>query len=235
MSRHAAHSALGSVSALIASVLLAGLVQGHVVKQAGPYTLEIGWQHEPTYVGESNGVQIIVHDAAEKPVTDLKEDDVKVVVSTGGQQSGELTFAPGFDLEEMEGRLGEYDAPIVPTAPGDYTFHVTGAIHGTAIDITVTSGDETFDAVKDSSDLQFPTKLPTLTEMVTRLDRIDTRLSSGTGPTQADFKAAKQSATEAHQAADRALWVGGGIGLAGLIVGGWSLLVAKRAQLTARG
>ena len=202
-------------------------MSAHTVKQVGPYTLEIGWQHEPTYVGEANGVQVIVTDAAAKPVTDLTEDDIKVVVSTGGQQTGELTFAPGFDLEEGDGRFGEYNAPIMPTAPGDYTFHITGAIHGQKVDVTVTSSDQTFDTVKGTADIQFPTKLPNLTEIVTRLDRIDARQSSA--PTAADILAAQQRADAASQAADRALQIGAGIGLLGILIAIWALFLARRA------
>ena len=68
--------------------------------------IEIGWQHEPTYVGESNARPGHLHDEADKPVTDLEADDIKVVVSTGGQQTGELTFDPAFDPTELEGTLG---------------------------------------------------------------------------------------------------------------------------------
>jgi hypothetical protein len=220
--------------ASIVILLSAGAVSAHVVEHAGLYTLEIGWQHEPTYVGDPNGVQVIVT-RAEKGVTDLTSDDIKVVVSTGSQQSSELTFDPGFDLEEMEGQFGEYDAAIVPTAPGDYTFHVTGSIHGTPVDVTVKSGDTTFNTVQGTSDLQFPTKLPTLPEIATRLDRIDSRLASptpaaATGPTQASVDAAAAQATDARQTADRALFVGGGLGIAGLIAGVIGVLLALRAR-----
>ena len=213
----------GAISATIAvliGLLLAGVAYAHVVKQAGPYTLEIGWQHEPTYVGEANGVQVIVHDADENPITDLGTDDLKVVVSTGDKQTGELTFDPGFDLEEGEGPLGEYNAPIMPTAPGDYTFHLTGAIHGQAIDITVTSSDETFDTVKGTADIQFPTKLPALPDLVTRLDRIDERLSNNVGPSQ-------EAVDAAQQRADLALMVGGGLGFLGVLIGASSLILGR--------
>jgi hypothetical protein len=216
-------------------LLSAGSVSAHVVEHAGPYTLEIGWQHEPTYVGESNGVQVIVT-RDEKPVTDLKSDDLQVVVSTGGQQTGELTFEPSFDPEEMEGPLGEYDAGILPTAPGDYTFHVTGSIHAQAIDVTVTSGDETFDTVTGTADIEFPRKLPTLPEVATRLDRIDARIASvqaPSGPTQAAVDAAAAQAADARQAADRALLVGGGLGFAGLVLGAIGVLLVLRARRTA--
>jgi hypothetical protein len=225
---------------LAASLLIPFLampVAAHAVEHAGPYTIEIGWQHEPTYVGEANGVQVIIHDKDDKPVTDLKEDDLKAVVSTGDQQTPELTFQPGFDPEEMEGPLGEYDAALLPTAPGDYTFHVTGSVHGQAVDITVTSGDATFDTVKGTTDIEFPTKLPTVPEIVTRLDRIDGRLASAqtpSGPSQSAVDAASAAASDARQAADRALLVGGGLGLAGLIVGCAGVLLAIRSTRRAR-
>ena len=220
------------VAAGLLALVTAGPVAAHVVEHAGPYTIEVGWQHEPTYVGDANGVQIVVHDKDDKPVIDLKGDDLKVVVSTGGQQTGELTFEPGFDAEEMEGNLGEYDAPILPTAPGDYTFHITGSIHGRAVDITVSSGDQTFDTVKGTSDIEFPTKLPTVPEIVTRLDRIDARVTSSQapgGPTQAAVDTAQASARDARSAADQAQLVGGALGAAGLIVAVIALAVAVRA------
>jgi len=235
MNRYQTRRAISAVAAILVSMLLVGVADAHTVKHAGPYTLEIGWQHEPTYVGEANGVQIIVTDANDKPITDLKEDDLKVVVSTGSVQSGELTFAPGFDLAEGDGTFGEYDAPIEPTAPGDYAFHITGAIHGQAVDITVSSGDETFDTVKGTSDIQFPDKLPTLTEIVTRLDRIDSRSTAGTVPTKAAVDAAQSRANAAQGAADRALLIGGGIGVLGLAVGIWALVTARRGPRPTQG
>ena len=213
MSNLRARGAISATCAVMFSLLVASLASAHVVKEAGPYTLEIGWQHEPTYVGEANGVQVIIHDADDQPITDLATDDLKVVVSTGDRQTGELTFEPGFDLAEGDGNPGEYNAPIMPTAPGDYTFHLTGAIHGEPVDITVTSSDETFDTVRGTSEIQFPAKVPAVADLVTRLDRIDARLATAEG---------------AQAAADRALLVGGGLGLLGVLIGAVALLVARR-------
>jgi hypothetical protein len=216
--------------AVIFVLFAAAPVAAHVVEHAGPYTLEIGWQSEPTYVGAPNGVQVIVHDGNEKPVNDLKTDDLKVVVSTGGTQSDELTFEPGFDLEEGFGTPGEYNAPILPTAPGDYTFHITGTIKSTKVDISVTSSDSTFDTVKGTSDIEFPTKLPTLPEIVTRLDRLDARVATPSGgPTQAAVDGADAKAADARQAADRALFIGGAAGILGVLVGAAALVLAIRA------
>jgi hypothetical protein len=229
-------------STAIALIVAAGTASAHVVEHAGDYTLEIGWQHEPTFVGETNGIQVTIHDGADKPVTDLGADDIKVVVSTGTEQSQPLTFEPAFDAEEGEGPLGEYDAAILPTAPGDYSFHITGSVHGTAVDVTVASGPDTFNSVEGTSDLQFPTKLPALGEIVTRLDRMDARIATPAatpapapaGPTAADATAshASQAADDAQAAADRALLVGGGLGLAGLLFGLLGLAIALRSMRT---
>jgi hypothetical protein len=232
MAPHRLRVAGSLAGAAVLTLMATGVASAHAVEHAGDYTIEIGWQHEPTYVGETNGVQVIIHDGNDDPVTDLTSDDLKVVVSTGGQQTQPLTFEPGFDPEEMEGNLGEYDAAILPTAPGDYTFHLTGAVHGQAVDITVASGDETFNTVEGTGDIQFPTTLPTLPEIVTRLDRIDARVASAqtaTGPTQASVDAAATQASDAQQAANRALLVAGGIGIIGVVVGAAGVLLALRA------
>ena len=77
---------------------------------------------------------------------------------------------------------GDYEAPLTPTVPGDYTFHLTGKVHGQAIDETATSSDSTFDSAVEATDIEFPTKLPSLSEVATRLDRIDSRLAASPVP-----------------------------------------------------
>ena len=200
---------------------------------AGPYTLEIGWQHEPTYVGETNGVQVIVTDANEDPVTDLGEDDLKVVVSTGSDQSGELTFEPAFDLEEGDGPMGQYNAPIMPTAPGDYTFHITGNIHGQPVDVTVTSGDETFDTVQGTAEIQFPVKIPTMPEVVTRLDRARCADRDPVGalerPDPDVRRRGSQAAADAAARRPAPCCSGSGSGSSRTLIGVAALIVAVRA------
>ena len=225
--------------ALAATAVAAWLVApsaalGHTVQHAGPYTLEVGWLSEPTYVGLPNGVSVTVTGVDDKPVTDIGPDDLKVVVTTANIPSPDLSFEPVFDPEEMEGPLGEYSAAIEPTAPGDYTFHITGEIHGQKVDVSVTSGDETFDPVRESTNLQFPSKLPSVAEVATRLDRIDGRvqeLQNGTGgPTVADVQAAQAAAADAKATAGQALLFGILVGGVGIVVGGLGWLTARRAS-----
>jgi hypothetical protein len=213
--------------AVVASAALAAPVLAHTGHEVGNYVLEIGWLHEPAFVGQPNAVQVTVSDHRDgSHILDLASDDLTVIVSTAGANSGSLVFEPAFDAVEKTGSLGEYDAALVPTAPGDYSFHVTGSIHGTAVDLTVASGDATFDPVVASTDLEFPAKMPTLTEVGTRLDRIDARIAAlqtaapdGTVAQQiAAAQTAARNARDAADAANRNAQVGWIVGLIGIVL-----------------
>jgi hypothetical protein len=203
--------ALASSQALIASA--------HVVESAGSYHLEIGWHLEPAYSGQPNAIELTISDASEKPVTDLGPDDLHATVSTANQTSSDLAFEPAFDLAEGNGTPGQYIARIEPTAPGDYTFAIKGTIHATAVDVSVTSSDTTFDPVVGTADIQFPTKLPTEAEVATHLDRLDGRVAQ-----------AGATADSANTTATQAIIVGGVLGGAGLVVALVALVMAWRAR-----
>jgi hypothetical protein len=107
------------------------------------------------------------------------------------------------------------------------------------VDLTVTSGDETFNAVQGTADIQFPDKLPTLSEVSTRLDQIDARiadLQSGADvPTQESVDAAAAAAADASDTANRALLIGAGIGLVGVVIGLVGVILALRSPRRAEG
>jgi len=212
------------------SLIAAPGVLAHTEQHVGDFHVLIGWRNEPALVGQPNAVQLTITDHEEKPVTDLGADDLTVVVSTAGQDSSALPVTPAFDTEEGFGNPGEYHAELIPTAPGDYSFHITGKIHDTAVDLTVASGPETFDAIEGTSDLEFPVKQPTLTEVGTRLDRIDGRIDAlqSAAPVADGGLAlagnAMSTAQAAQAAADRAL-------LIGLVAGGSGLVFALAALL----
>jgi hypothetical protein len=221
-----------ATASLLAALALVPAASAHSGIEVGEYLIEVGWLNEPAFVGQPNAVQLsIVHHADESPVADLGPDDLKVVVSTSDQDSASLSFDPAFDAVEVEGPLGEYRAALVPTAPGDYTFHITGSIHETAVDISVTSGAETFDPVEASTELEFPAKLPNLTEVATRLDRIDGRIAAlqSADPGRGILDTAADTARRATDKADRALLVGAVLGGGGLLVAVVALWVAVRA------
>jgi hypothetical protein len=105
-----------------------------------------------------------------------------------------------FDPDTGLGTPGEYLASIMPTVPGDYTFHLTGSIHGTAVDETATSSDSTFNTVKDASAIEFPTQPLTTTALSQNIVRVDGRVSTA----QDASSSASTAARSASDAATRA-------------------------------
>ena len=216
--------------ALLLSLTATVAAHGHT--EAAGFHVVIGWSGEPALVGQPNGIQLFVYDSNEKPITDIPADAIGVVVSTGGQDSSSLSLSPAFDVEEGFGTPGEYSTEIIPTAPGDYSFHFTGTIHGMAIDVSMASGDETFDGVVAPADLEFPVKQPTLTEVGTRLDRIDGRVDAlqSAAPAPGAIADAQSAASAAQSAASQALLIGALLGGAGLVIAVIALWLVLRAR-----
>jgi hypothetical protein len=206
-------------------VVLPGAVAAHSHVEVGNFHLTVGWGDEPTLAGQPNEVDILVTDHDEKPVVDLAADALSVVVSTAGQDSQKLSLGPAFDVEEGFGTPGKYAADLMPTVPGEYTFHITGSIHGQAVDVSITSGEDTFSSVESSSDFEFPVKLPGLADVATRLDRIDGRLQ-----TLAGLQTSAAEARDAADAASRTAQIGLVVGGAGLVTGALGLWLALRAR-----
>jgi hypothetical protein len=228
--RWSSHCRAGAacVGAVAALTGVAG-ASAHVVQQFGSYSIAIGWLHEPTYVGVENAVQVIVKDAQDKPVNDLPDGALKVTVSTGSQTSGSMTLQPSFDPDTGLGTPGEYDAPLIPTAPGVYTFHLTGSINGTNVSQSFTSSDKTFDDVTDPSaaGIEFPTKVPAISAVSTRLDRTGARVDIA----QAAASNARSAASDAQSAANRALVIGIVALIVGAILGVTGLAVGFRRRV----
>jgi hypothetical protein len=234
------------VAALLLTLALVSVASAHVVKQFGPYSVAMGWLHEPTYVGVENAVQVLAKDAKGAPVNDLQPGDLSVVISAAGQNSAVLPLQPSFDPDTGLGTPGEYTASIIPTQVGDYTFHLIGSIHGTAVDETVASSDQTFNSVVTGADVQFPVKLPALGDLSTLIQRVDGRVTAaGTTAAQAqqdatqarqgaiqaeqDAGLAQQAAAKSSDDAGRTLLVGVLVGTLGMVFGLAGLAVALRA------
>jgi hypothetical protein len=155
---------------------LASPAVAHEERAVGAYHMVVGWGDEPAYAGSKNSVQLILFTKSGKPVTNLG-DSLQVEVIFGEQQM-ELPFEPAFDVEEGFGEPGDYRGWMIPTAPGTYTFHLVGAIGKQKVDERFTSGPTTFDDIADPAEIEFPTKVPTGTELSQRLDREIPRVHS---------------------------------------------------------
>jgi hypothetical protein len=182
----------------------------HEERSVGAYHFVVGWGDEPAYAGQQNSVQLILGTKAGKPVTDLG-DSLKVEVISGEQRM-EIPLEPAFDPEEGFGTLGDYRAWIIPTAPGTYTFHFFGSIGRHQVDEQFTSGPKTFDDVADPAEVEFPTKVPTGTEIAGRLDREIPRLTA----------AVASARSQAEDKADSART----LAIIGIVVGAVGLVLA---------
>jgi len=164
----------GAAFAAILMVVAAGPASAHVEKTVGPYDIEVGWNVEPTYAGQPNAVFLSVKDDAGKPVEDIG-NDLHVVVSTGQQKSDPIALQSA-----GEDAPGEFVAPIIPTAPGVYTFTFNGSINAEKFNQSFTASESTFDEVVDPRPAQFPNKVPTGAELSTGVSRAAARVDDAT-------------------------------------------------------
>jgi len=196
-----------AVVAVLLVAPLAAPAAAHEEHKVDKYTVEVGFGTEPAYAGVINSVQLIITNNG-KPVTDAK--GLKVAVSTGDSQPKQMALEPYFSDEF--GTPGDYRAFFIPTAPGAYTFKVTGALGGKKVDQSYTSGKDGFDEVTDPAEVQYPAVEPTGSQLTTRLDRETARINAALA---AEREAADDEAASARQMAT-----------IGLIVGALGLLAA---------
>jgi hypothetical protein len=203
----------------------AGPASAHEHREVGKYALTVGFGDEPAFAGAKNSVQVIIADAAGKPVVDAG-DDLKVEVTAGGAggaaNAGEvapmsMSMEPNFRVGKF-GTPGDYRAFFVPTTPGTYSFHLTGSIKGQRVDERFTSGPDTFSDMTDPAEVQYPVKQPTGSELSTRLDREIPRLNQALAASQADARRARDAAGRAGLIAVIGVVVGAlGLASAGLV------------------
>ena len=141
-------SIVGVVLMLVFTPMIVGAHEQRTVLDE-QYVITVGFLDEPAIAGELNGLSLRIEteDAAE-PVLGLAETLQAEVIF--GDQSMPLELSPVFQDD------GHYQSVFIPTAEGDYTFHITGEIDGEAIDETFTSSPEGFDSVQPREPLEFP-------------------------------------------------------------------------------
>jgi len=207
-------------------MLAPGVASAHEEKEVGPITMAVGFGNEPAYVGQPNSVQVILSKGG-KPVVDLG-DSLSVEVTFGDAQPLQLSLEPEFEIGEF-GTPGDYRGWFIPTSAGSYTFHFTGSVEGTKIDETFTSGPQTFSDVETGSELQYPVKQPSPTELSDKIDREVTRLNSSVTAASSDASAASDDASTAKTIG----FIGIALGAIGLAVAAFAVASARRKPKTA--
>lgn len=160
------HHRIGPGTALLTTIVLllpSTSLRAHETQNVEKLRVTVGWGNEPVYTGFGNVVEVDVADAAGAAVTD-----------PSGTLSAEVSFGNErivLPLMPEGKRPGHYSAPIVPTRPGTYTFHITGTMKGQAVDLSSTCSDRTFDCVADVAEVQFPAKDPSPGQLAEGLGR----------------------------------------------------------------
>ena len=189
-----------AVLAVLLVPLLAASASAHGEHKVDNYTVEVGFGTEPAYAGVTNSVQLMISNNG-RPVTDAK--GLKVAVTTGDVEPREMALQPYFGADF--GEPGDYRAFFIPTAPGPYTFKVTGTLGGKKVDQSYTSGKDGFDEVTDPAEAQYPVRQPSGSQLTSRLDRETNRLNAAVA---AHRVAADQDVAETRRLATVGLAVG---------------------------
>src|SRR5262245_35659156 len=126
---------VAALAVLLVTLATPGLAMAHATIDVGDgrYVMEVGFRDEPAYLGLPNALYLKVEEYATggtQPVDDLAAT-LSVEVAKDGQTLT-LPLVPRGD--------GEYEMAFVPTATGDYTFHISGTIGDAPVDESVTSG-----------------------------------------------------------------------------------------------
>ena len=151
--------ALAVVAVAVVSFLSAvGTAQAHGHTSAGDYSLVIGFHNEPAYQGEPNGLDLTVTNTKTNAKVTGLASTLKAEIIYGDSKKT-LKLVPQW------GQEGAYTAYVLPTQAGNYTWHIFGTIEKTPVDVTMTSGQQTFGAVQQKSAVTFPSAEPSALEL----------------------------------------------------------------------
>jgi hypothetical protein len=203
LTRSALRLLIFAIGLSVGLLATAGTATAHVDIEVGDgqYVMEVGFRDEPAYLGQPNALYLSVEEYATggtEPVNDLAAT-LEAEVSKDGQTMP-LALVPTGE--------GEYEAPFVPTAVGDYTFRISGTIGEATVDESATSGPNTFNSVEPLTAIEFPLARP-------------------------DTAALQAEVTEAESAANtaRTLAIAGVVaGVLGLILGAVALTRSGRSR-----
>jgi hypothetical protein len=166
-------SIAAAVAVVIASLgIFAAPASAHERRTVGAYTFVVGWLDEPSYVGLLNGLDLTVTETASTKAVEGLEKTLKVeIISGGGAATLPLT------LESRFGLPGKYQAQVLPTKTGDYTFHITGTAGTQKVDERFESGPGRFGGIEDLAPLQFPSRVASNADLAAKLDDANTKLT----------------------------------------------------------
>lgn len=120
------------------------------------YLFVVGSLGEPLVVDDKTGVELRVHIADPKDPTNSSATDAKPLL--GLEQALKVEIIAGakkktFDLTTIYGTLGAYKAVFISTVKTSLTYHFTGTINNTPVDLSFTCATEGSTAVEDKTEV----------------------------------------------------------------------------------
>ncbi|MGH2547831.1 MAG: hypothetical protein ACRDHN_00450 [Thermomicrobiales bacterium] len=154
----------GAVGTIAAAVLVFSPIatSAHEHRTVGDYEVVVGFLNEPAVSGELNGLDFRVSQPSATPATPTADGTEAASTPVEGLETtlqAEVIYGDQkmpLTLEGVYKTPGSYAAYFIPTAAGDYSFHIWGTINGTDFDETFTAGPDTFSTVIDRTTLEFP-------------------------------------------------------------------------------
>ena len=165
-------AAMAAVAVVVSSFAISSnMALGHERRNVGPYQFVVGFLSEPAFAGTINGVDLTITDtrSSSKPVEGV-EKTLNAEVTSGGLRPLPITLGTRF------GMPGHYAGYFVPTKDGSYTFRFKGKVESTDVDEKFESGPGRFGDVESTTELQYPTKVPTGAELSASLADIRSSL-----------------------------------------------------------
>jgi hypothetical protein len=144
----------------------------HEGREVGPYRLIFGWRVEPAFAGVYNGPELLI---------EMKDDATKKV--TGAEATLKLEVVFGDKTKQLKlgaawGQPGRYEADLLPTRAGDYSFKLTGKIGDTEVNETFSSADGEFSSVEPAGDILFPDDNADITNLQTQIDQLKAEIEA---------------------------------------------------------
>ncbi|HEV2906667.1 MAG TPA: hypothetical protein VGZ50_05070 [Actinomycetota bacterium] len=184
-------------------ILSAPPAMAHETRQVGEYEFVVGWWTEPAFANQPNGPEVTISRAG-KPVVEGVALSVDVIF---GEETTTYELEPAF-VVGVFGEPGNYNADLVPTRPGTWTYRIYGTVEDLEVDETFTSGPETFGDIEDPAENAFPVADPNNAELSERIETESDRVAEFETQTEEDVSSART------------------LGLIGLIVGVVGLVAA---------
>ena len=146
----------------------------------------------------------------------------------------EVTHAPTgatrlMRFHPITGAPGQYKADFIPTASGQYIFHMFGTIEGRQIDERFESGVGTFDDVQPANAIQFPERAASTRELEAAVRGALESAQKAEDQALSAIDAATSVREEASEANTLAI-AGIVVGAVGIVIGGAGMVAALRRR-----